>query len=94
MLSALATVLGSLGLVTRSQSAEAWFDRQNEESCRQTKKLLYHRGWYQAPEDLWIYEPLSQADYAKGGVYFLGPSCVQFATKLWDLPPEIQALVR
>lgn len=93
VLSAMTTVLGSLGLLIRSKSLAAWVDRKNEESCRQTRKLLYHRGWFQAPEELWIYERLPQADYAKGGVYFLGASCVQFSTKLWELAPDIQALV-
>jgi hypothetical protein len=93
VLSAMTAVLGSLALLTRSPSLAAWVDRQNEASCRQTRQILYHRGWFQAPEELWMYDRLPQADYAKGGVYLLGASCVEFATKLWELPLDAQALI-
>jgi len=93
VLSAMAAVLGGLAVLTRSNNLAAWIDRKNEESCRQTKTLLLHRGWFQSSEELWIYDQPHQTDYAKGGVYFLGASYVKYSTKLWELRPELQALI-
>jgi hypothetical protein len=92
VLSAMTTVLGGLAFLTRSQALAAWIDRKNEESCRQTRTLLLHRGWFQSSEELWIYDQPPQADYSKGGVYFLGASYVKYATKLWELSPDLQTL--
>jgi hypothetical protein len=93
VLSAMTVVLASLALLTHSNALAAWIDRKNEESCRQTRTLLLHRGWFQSSEELWIYDQPPQTDYSKGGVYFLGASCVKFSTKLWELPPDLQALI-
>lgn len=93
VLAAMTPIPGSLDLLTRNRSLAEWIDRKNEESCRQTRNTLVHLGWLQTPEEAWIYEGIPQTDFSKGGVYFFGSSLVQFSTKLWELPPDLQALI-
>ncbi|MGB7769809.1 MAG: SGNH/GDSL hydrolase family protein [Verrucomicrobiia bacterium] len=93
MFAVVATVVGGLDAISRSQSVDAWLYRMNEDSCRQTRTLLEHFGYVESPDDQWIYEELPRVDFSRGGVYFLGASDVQYSTKLWELSPELQALV-
>jgi hypothetical protein len=87
------SLFAGLDLLTRSKDLAAWLDRQEEESCRQTRKALLHMGYWQSMDELWIYEELPRLDFSRGGVYLLGASEVQCATKLWELPPDLQALI-
>ena len=93
MLAIVAIVVGGLDVISRNDSVDTWLNRKTEESCRQTKKLLEHFGYVGSPDDQWIYEELPRVDFSKGGVYFLGASDVEFSTKLWELSPDLQAVV-
>jgi hypothetical protein len=88
-----ATVVGGLDAISRSKSVDAWLNRMNEDSCRHTRRLLEHFGYFESPDEQWIYEELPRVDFSKGGVYFIGASDVQYSTKLWELSPDLQALV-
>jgi hypothetical protein len=45
-------------------------------------------GMFREFEDHLILEDLANADYSKGGTYFLGTSAMKWALKTWELPPE------
>jgi hypothetical protein len=87
------SLFAGLDLLTHSKDLAAWLDRQEEESSRQTRKTLLHVGYWQTMDELWIYGELPHLDVSKGGVYLLGASDVQCATKLWELSPDLQALI-
>ena len=87
------SVFGGLGLLTRNKALASWLDRREEESCRQTLRTLIHQEYWESMDELWIYGELPRLDFSKGGVYLLGASDVQCATRLWQLPPELQALI-
>jgi hypothetical protein len=93
MLSMVALVCGTLDVLTRIAPLMAWLNHQNEESCRQTRNLLYHVDHFESVQEQVLYEDLPTMDFSRGGVCFFGASEVQFSTKLWELPPETQALV-
>ena len=93
MLAVVATVVGGLETISRSKSVDTWLNRMNEDSCRQTRTLLEHFGYFDSPDEQWLYEELPRVDFSRGGVYFIGASDVQFSTKLWELSPDLQALV-
>jgi hypothetical protein len=82
-----------LDLFSRIQSLDDWFYRQSEDACRQTFYYLHRTGYYQVPIDQRLYEELPRMDVSKGGVYFVGSSEVEYATKFWEYPPELRSLV-
>lgn len=82
-----------LDLLIRNQALATWLDRKDEASSRQTRKTLIHEGYWQSMDELWLYEELPRADFSNGGVFFLGASEVQTATRLWELPPGLRKLI-
>jgi len=92
LLGVAAAIIGGLGWLDRNQAVAAWLDRKSLESCRQTRSIHYHLEYHHTPEELWLFH-LSEMDFSKGGVYFLGPSAVSQSTELWQLPPDLQGLI-
>jgi hypothetical protein len=80
--------------VSRNKSFAAWIARQDEQYYQQTRVLHYSfSGDFFRPSDHFVYEELPDADFTRGGVYFMGASYVEFGTKLWELPPEQRAFI-
>jgi hypothetical protein len=58
---------------------------------KRTNGVYRDNRFYENPEDRLLDEEIPNADYSKGGVYFIGASNMQ--TSLWTLPPAEQELI-
>jgi hypothetical protein len=84
------TTAVALSLASRSRilanSVQAWDLQRFSES----KERLMDRGLRFDFEDRLILEDIPRLRRSKGGVYFFGSSTMKWATRLWELPPDLR----
>jgi len=84
---------GSVALLSRSARVTAWLLRQQAAECQSTNRRCRYDVGFIDPANRLLLDELPRADYARGGVYFVGSSTVRDLLLPWRLPPDQRRLI-